>query len=103
MNRVYTTALFLVLIHFAYAQTIQWDGSVNSGDWSVDANWIGGVAPGLNDNVLFDLTGGTSYNVTLDISTQVNSITIITDFTKTGRIFCYLLMGQLLLLPIMLL
>jgi hypothetical protein len=46
--------------------TCVWGGA--SGDWSRDANWQGGAAPGLNDSASFPSTNGGAYTVNVDVA-----------------------------------
>ena len=47
------TAIMLVIGQSAYAGTVTWDGSA-SAVWTNGDNWIDGVAPATNDDVVID-------------------------------------------------
>jgi fibronectin-binding autotransporter adhesin len=34
-----------------------WNGAGGTNNWNLGANWVGGVAPGIGDNLIFGLTG----------------------------------------------
>lgn len=53
--------------------------AAGGGNWSVGGTWVGGVAPGTNDDVVLASTSG---NVTLDASTAVRSLNA-TGYTGT--------------------
>jgi len=60
------------------AATVTWDGS-ESGDWSVAANWVGGVAPVDGDDV--EITGDGTAPTSLDIAgLSLGVLTFSNDF-----------------------
>lgn len=61
---------FLFSISNAQAATVSWNVDT-SGDWSVAANWSGGVVPGTNDDVIIDRPNAT---VTVTISSGTRTV-----------------------------
>ena len=60
--------------------TITWDSTKASGFWDVPSNWVGGVLPGANDDVVIG-TQSVTYRTG---TTTVKSITAQKDFELTG-------------------
>lgn len=68
--------------------TITWDGSEAGGVFTDDANWVGGVAPGDGDSIVFDGTSDgalgndcTISALTISSSQQYHDITIASTYT----------------------
>ena len=53
--------------------TIKWAGAVN-GDWSLGSDWVGGVAPSANDDVVIDFAG--TYQTVISTPAFAKSLTI---------------------------
>jgi mucin-19 len=72
--RVLTSLLVLTLcINTARATTITWTNT-NGGNWNVAANWNPNQVPGSNDTA--NITTAGTYAVTLNVSANVNSLTL---------------------------
>lgn len=94
--------LFVSCFLSSYSQIV-WNGLGATNDWSEGANWVGGIAPGSADDVLFDGTSAkmclidsdidinsltiSGYNGLLDGNTISNIITISSDFIQTSGTF----------------
>ena len=64
-----------------FAATRTWTGAGATNNWSLAANWSGGVVPVAADTVVFD---GTSVkNVTIDVNASVASLSINAGYTGT--------------------
>ena len=53
---------------------ISWDAEKTSGSWSDGANWVGGVAPGGEDAVLFTVGASAAISVGIDQAVSVSNI-----------------------------
>lgn len=57
----------------AHAGSINWNNAAG-GNFSIGANWVGGVAPGPSDDAVINLAG--THTVTLDVSSTVTGLTL---------------------------
>jgi fibronectin-binding autotransporter adhesin len=55
--------------------TVTWSGLDNTGNWSDNANWVGGVAPLPGDSVAFGSATGTVLPLVMDQSFSLGSVT----------------------------
>src|SRR5690349_3334465 len=51
MKKVYLLSLFIFSCFYCIAQTIT---SAQSGNWFTPSTWVGGVVPGINNDVIID-------------------------------------------------
>lgn len=49
-------AIGLILCHSARAASVTWTGAAGDNLWSTPANWSTGQTPGVNDDVVLDVT-----------------------------------------------
>ncbi len=68
----------------ASAAVITW--GVNGGQWSEDANWIDGSAPGAGDEALFNIAG---WLVRLDADTEIAGLTMGDAAEANKRLLVY--------------
>lgn len=54
---------------------IEWGGNF-SGDWNNAANWDPTFVPGADDDVIIDASDGIAFEVDLNLSTTINSLTL---------------------------
>lgn len=75
--------LVLAVALSASGAAITWNAadSATNTNWSNNANWSGGVAPGSTDTAVFDATGG-SKSPTIDISPSIAAVRIASTYTR---------------------
>jgi uncharacterized repeat protein (TIGR02543 family) len=75
-----------VIANFALNATAMWKGAGDGTSWADPANWNGGVAPGENDEVVFDHTFVTSsYSVMLPSSSATITVKRLGISPSAGR------------------
>ncbi len=74
MKKIYFLLSILFFTAQSFAADITWNNTVTAGNWSTPANWIGGIAPSITDNVFF--VNATGVTVTIDGTFTPATITV---------------------------
>jgi autotransporter-associated beta strand protein len=70
---LFTTGVWLLMIHLSYAGSATWNLNPVTGDWNTAANWTPATVPnGPDDTASFDISNTTSINFSAPV--EVNSV-----------------------------
>lgn len=87
MNKLFLIFLIGLFSVSAFSATKTWNGNGANNNWQTAANWVGGVAPVANDDLIFPVTAAqfsTNNNFFNGIITY-NSITFDGNYTINGN------------------